>query len=106
VFCLVSSAAGANFKVVITEAILFVCRVKVASSIILSHAAGPKHSSTKYPIRRINCQVLSIPRGFSSFNPENIFLGQIPKLLVLGLVDTEAYNGSYHTNPFNFKHHN
>ena len=31
VFCLVSSAAGANFKVVITEAILFVRRVKVAS---------------------------------------------------------------------------
>ncbi|CAH3176089.1 unnamed protein product [Porites evermanni] len=32
VFCHVSSAAAANFKVVITEAILFVRRVKVASS--------------------------------------------------------------------------
>ncbi|CAH3172814.1 unnamed protein product [Porites lobata] len=106
VFCLVSSAAGANFKVVITEAILFVRRVKVASSIILGHAAGLKHSSAKYPIRRIDCKVLSIPRGFSSFNPDNIFLGQIPKRIVLGLVDTEAYNGSYRTNPFNFNHHN
>ncbi|CAH3126509.1 unnamed protein product [Porites lobata] len=106
VFCLVSSAAGANFKVVITEAILFVRRVKVASSIILGHAAGLKHASAKYPIRRIDCKVLSIPRGFSSFNPDNIFLGQIPKRIVLGLVDTEAYNGSYRTNPFNFNHHN
>ena len=74
VFCLVSSAAAANFKVVITEAILFVRRVKVASSIILGHAAGLKHSSAKYPIRRIDCKVLSIPRGFSSFNPDNTFL--------------------------------
>ena len=40
VFCRVSSAAGANFKVVITEAILFVRTVKVASSIILGHAAA------------------------------------------------------------------
>ncbi|XP_073234222.1 uncharacterized protein F54H12.2-like [Porites lutea] len=102
VFCLVSSAAGANFKVVNTEAILFVRRVKVASFIILGHAAGLKHSSAKYPIRRIDCKVLSIPRGFSSFNPDNIFLGQIPKRLV----DREAYNGRYRTNPFYFKHHN
>ena len=102
VFCLVSSAAGANFKVVNTEAILFVRRVKVASFIILGHVAGLKHSSAKYPIRRIDCKVLSIPRGFSSFNPDNIFLGQIPKRLV----DTEAYNGRYRTNPFYFKHHN
>ena len=39
VCCPVSSAAGVNFKVAITEAILFVRTVKVASSIILGHAA-------------------------------------------------------------------
>ena len=85
---------------------MFVRRVKVASSIILGHAAGLKHSSAKCPIRRIDCKVLSIPRGFSGFNPDNIFLGQIPKHIVLGLVDTEAYNGSYRTNTFYFKHYN
>ena len=40
VCCPVSSAAGVNFKVAITEAILFVRTVKVASSIILGHAAA------------------------------------------------------------------
>ena len=63
VFCLVSSAAAGNFKVVITEAILFVRKVKVASSIILGHAAGLKHSSAKYPTRRIDCKVVPISRG-------------------------------------------
>ena len=105
-FCLMSSAAAPTFKVVITEAILFVRKVKLASSIILGHAAALKHSSAKYPVRRIDCKVLSIPRGFSSFNPDNIFLGHIPKRIVLVLVDTQAYNGTYSTNPFNFKHHN
>ena len=44
-FCLVSSVPGANFKVVITEAILYVRRVKVASSITLGHAAALKQTT-------------------------------------------------------------
>ena len=104
-FCLMSSAAAQTSKVVITEAVLFVRKVKLASSIILSHAAALKHSSAKYPVRRIDCKVLSIPRGFSSFNPYNLFLGHIPKRIVQVLVDIQAYN-TYSTNPFNFKHHN
>ena len=104
-FCLVSSAAAPDFKVVITEAILYVRKVKVASAIILGHAAALKHTTAKYPIQRVDCKVLSIPRGFSSFTPDNLFLGHIPKRLVLVLVDTEAYNGTYASNLFNFKHH-
>ena len=105
-FCLVSSAAAPYFKVVITEAILYVRKVKVASSIFLGHAAALKQTTAKYPIRRVDCKVLSIPGGFSSFTPDNLFLGHIPKRLVLVLVDTEALNGTYGSNPFNFKHHN
>ena len=97
-----SSAAAPDFKAVITEAIIYVRKVKVASAIILGHAAA----TAKYPIQRVDCKVLSIPRGFSSFTPFNLFLGHIPKRLVLVLVDTEAYNGTYASNPFNFKHHN
>ena len=78
----------------------------MSSSITLGHAAALMQSPSRYPIRRVDCNVLSIPGGFSSFTPDNLFLGQIPKRIVLGLVDTEAYNGSYGTNPFDFKHHN
>ena len=46
-FCLVSSVPGANFKVVITEAILYMRKVKVASSITLGHAAALKQSTAK-----------------------------------------------------------
>ena len=56
-FCLISSAAPPSFKVVIKEAILFIRRVKLASSIILDHAAAPKYSSVKYHIHRIDCKV-------------------------------------------------
>ena len=104
-FCLVSPAPGATFKVVISEAILYVRKAKVVSSVTQEHAAALKETTAKYPIRRIDCKVLSIPGGFSSFTPDNIFLGHIPKRSVLVLVDTAAFNGSYTSNPYNFKHH-
>ena len=104
--CLVSSVPGASFKVVISEAILYVRKVKVASSVTLGHAAALKQTPAKYPIRRVDCKVLSIPSGFSSFTPDNLFLGNIPKRLVFALVDTEAYKGAYGSNPYNVKHHN
>ena len=105
-FCLVSSAIGANHKVVITEAILYVSKVTVASSVALGHATALKEATAKYPIRWVDCKVLSVPNGFSSFTQDNLYLGHIPKRLVLVLVDTTAYNGTYESNPFNFKHHN
>ena len=49
-FCLVSSASGANHKVVITEAIRYIRKVKVAPSIALGHAAALKQATAKYPI--------------------------------------------------------
>ena len=64
---------------VITQAILYVRKVKVAPAISLGHAAALKQATAKYPIRRIECKVLSIPGGFPTFTPDNILLGQIPK---------------------------
>ena len=44
-FCLVSSAGGANHKVVITQAILYVRKVKVAPAISLGHVAALKQAT-------------------------------------------------------------
>ena len=34
-----------------------------------------------------------------------MFLGQVPSRLVLGIVDNDAFNGTYAKNPYNFKHY-
>jgi hypothetical protein len=39
-------------------------------------------------------------------NHENLFLGQLPKRLVIACVDNDAFNGNYVKNPYNFKHYN
>jgi len=46
-FCLVSPGPGAAFKVAITEAILYVHKVKMASSVTLGHAAALKETTAK-----------------------------------------------------------
>ena len=39
-----------------------------------------------------------------SANQENLFLGQLPKRVVIGLVNNIAFSGNEAENPFNFKH--
>ncbi|CAB3998035.1 Hypothetical predicted protein, partial [Paramuricea clavata] len=74
-FCLVSSAEDPNFKVVIEECLFRVRRVNVAPSIILAHSQSLQQITAKYPINRIDCKVVSVPRGNMSGNQPNIFQG-------------------------------
>ena len=49
------------------------------------------------------CKVYSIPQGAMSHTHENLFLGTLPKQLILWFIDNDAYNGEYSKNPFNAK---
>ena len=48
--------------------------------------------------------LFSVPKGNMSVNHENVFLGQLPKRVVIGCVENTAYNGQSDQNPFNFQH--
>ncbi|XP_039366879.1 uncharacterized protein F54H12.2-like [Mauremys reevesii] len=102
-FCLMGSAAK-GFKLHIVSASLFVKKVWVASSVRLRHAEALLSGNTKYPMDRVGMKVVSIPVGSRVSNQENLFLGQLPKMLVLGFVDNDTF--SYSKNPFHFKHYN
>ena len=59
--------------------------------------------TAKYPIRPVDCKVYSIPQGAMSHTHENLFLGTLPKRLILWCIDNDAYNGEFSKNPFNAK---
>ena len=103
-FCLLSSQAATKYKVVIQKAALYVRRVKVNPSVMLSHAKAIESSPAKYPINKVDVRSFTIPAGNMSVNKDNLFLGQIPNRIIIGFVDNDAYNGSYVKNPFHFKH--
>ena len=100
-FCLMGDA-----KVNIDDVSLFVRKVKVHPSIQLGHIKALERTTAKYPIRRVETKVFSIPKGNLSANQENLFLGQLPKRIVIGLVENTAFSGVPSKNPFKFDHFN
>jgi len=105
-FCLMSSVAGATYKVRILECKLYVRKVKLSPSVFLAHAKALERGNVKFPIRRAICKTFTIPRGNLDASQESLFSGQLPTRIVIGCVDNDAFNGSYTKNPFNFKHMN
>ncbi|XP_053882755.1 uncharacterized protein F54H12.2-like [Malaclemys terrapin pileata] len=103
-FCLMGRAAE-GFKLRIVSASFFVKKVRVAPGVHLGHAEALLTANAKYPVDRVGMKVFSIPAGSRVSNQENLFLGQLPKMLVLGFVDNDAFSGSYTKNPFHFKHY-
>ena len=95
-----------SYRVVIEQATLFVHKVKIAPSGLLSHAAVMQNTSAKYPVRRVEMKSFSLSQGDMGASRDNIVLGQMPTRVVLALVDGAAMNGHLGKNPFNFKHHN
>ncbi|XP_016420228.1 uncharacterized protein F54H12.2-like [Sinocyclocheilus rhinocerous] len=101
-FCLMSDDA---YKLNIVSASLFVKKVSVSPSVRLAHAQALLSTTAKYPIDRVCLKNFSIPAGSRVSNQENLFLGTLPKSIVLAMVDNDAFTGSYEKNPFTFKHY-
>ncbi|KAK7093427.1 hypothetical protein V1264_007186 [Littorina saxatilis] len=102
---LVKDAAGTkDYKVEVKGAILFCRKVSVRASIQVAHIKALEKGTAKYPIRRIQTKVFSVSRGTLVVNQENLFLGSLPRRLVVGCVSNAAYNGDQQLNPFHFNH--
>ena len=91
-------------KVVIKDMSLFVRKVKVHPSVQLGHIKALDRATAKYPVKRVETKVFSIPKNNMSANQENLFLGQLPNRIVIGLVENSAFSGSRNQSPFHFKH--
>ncbi len=94
-----------TYKVRIVDAKLFIRKLKLGTDAEKGHLEALQHATAKYFVRRVDTKVFSVPRGNLSANQENLFLGQLPKRVIVGMVDNDAYNGSYVKNPYNFKHY-
>jgi hypothetical protein len=103
-FCLMSSVANPTFKVKIHDCKLLVRKVKLSPTVFVAHAKALEQGNAKYPVRKVTCKTYTIPRGHLDSVQENLFSGQLPTRIVIGLVDNDAFNGNYAKNPFNFKH--
>ena len=94
-----------NYKIKMLHMSLFVRKAALNPAIVLAHGKGLMHSTAKYPIKRVMTKIYSISSGVSNFIKDNLYLSKKPQRLLIGFVSSKAFNGDYHSDPFQFKHY-
>ena len=92
-FSLIAYGQISDYKVRIVEATLFARKAVLSPTVQMAHIKALAKGTAKYPLRPVDCKVYSIPQGAMSHTHENLFLGTLPKRLVLWCIDNDAYNG-------------
>ena len=91
-------------KVQLTDVVLKVRKIKVDQSVSDGVERMLKQTPALYPIRRVECKILTIPANLPNVRQDNIFSGIIPNSFVVGLVHVDATTSEYDKNPYNFQH--
>jgi hypothetical protein len=100
---LCSDATPAGCKIVIDDLYLKVLRVAINPQIQRSISSALDSSDSAFHMTRTVIKTAVIQPNTNSLSIERIFSGQIPKVVLLGLVSSEAYKGDLAKNPYNFK---
>jgi len=102
-FCLMSPQGAQRYKIEINTMKWYVKGVDVSKTVSLALERSLMQYNAKYPIRRVEIRTIHVSAGLRE-TPENaIFNGQVPRRLVIGCIDADAYHGNLGKSPFNFK---
>ena len=102
-FSLMAARANSDYKVCIVDAVLFVRKAVLSPAVLLVHIQALNKGTAKYPLRPVDCKVYSIAQGAMSHTHENLFLGTLPKRIILWCVDNDAYNMTFEKKTFQAK---
>ena len=91
-----------NYKLKIKSAILKVCHVSLHPSMIVAHNEALELSPAVYPFWRSDIKSFTIAAGSHTFMRDNIFHGEVPSKIIIGLVSNAAYS-DYTKNPSDFQ---
>ena len=105
-FCLMdlSSGTAVKPKVQLSHVELKIRKVKLDQAVSDGIERTLKQTPALYPIRRVECKILTVPQNLPTTRQDNIFSGLIPKTFVVGFVTADAAGGVYGKNPYNFAH--
>jgi len=103
-FSLLSASDSSEYSIEFEEAIYYVRRLIVSPTISNLHMRQISTHKALYPFTSNQIKTLSIPQNSLNAVFENIFpSSRLPQVLLVGFVESEAFNGRYSKNPYNFK---
>lgn len=94
-FCLLSSNENADFKVNIVDAKLKLKHIKLTPGAFIGHQEAISQRDALYPFYRSDVKTFNIPTGQYSFSADDLYLGAVPSHLIVTLISSEGFNGSY-----------
>ena len=103
-FHLMDFNGKSSYHVHIEEAVLEVRKVKGAASEQLHLEKVLTTSGAMYPLAHVVTRHFTLAAGASTADVDALFTGQIPTKVIIGLVNNEAFVGSWTKSPFNFAH--
>ena len=103
-FRLATATDDNAYKLVIKEAALKVAMVKVDPELFIGQSKTLKNSEALYPYTRSVVKSYAVPSGQYSFITDDLFQGDVPRQLIVGLVSSSGVHGKFTKNPLNFQH--
>ena len=105
-FVLHDLAKKSTYKYKINKATLYIRRMRAKESVISAHNRGLKTQNAIYNLDHVDINTFTISKGLREFIQDNLYPSQTPKMLVVGLLEHDAFNGHVEKSPFNFQHFN
>lgn len=104
-FVLMSSTVGATYRIKIISLALHARKIALDRRYV--EAVNRKLDSGSraiFPMVRSMVKTRTIASGSLYAPIPDLFNGRIPNTIIVAMVNSEAFNGSYRKNPFNFQH--
>jgi len=101
-FCLLSATDA--WKIKINSLKLFTRKITIHQDILEKHKEILMKQPAIYPIAQSKIKTYIINNGISATTLSGICMGKLPRSLIIGFVKSDAFNGSFNTNPWLFQH--
>lgn len=104
-FCLMYPASE-TFSYKINKADFYIQKLEINEAPVLALETVLKNYTAQYEYEENVCRFLTLTSGQRTYSFDPLFSGYLPIRAIVGLVTSNAVQGSGQLNPFNFQHHN
>lgn len=104
-FYIMGGASDSSY-IKILDATMYMDHAVVAEPIQIAHRAVLQKRNAVYDYQRVEVKSFTIAKDSQTISLDNVIVGQLPNLLLIGMVENQAYTGTRTLNPYNFQHFN
>lgn len=104
-FVLLTNDTTPDAVLKLSECSLFTEICHINPAVLTAHARAFQNDNATYPLQHVEVQTLTVPKGQRYLMLDNVFSGKLPNLIIVGMVDNNAYAGDMTSNPLCFKHY-